>query len=932
MLDDFTNRDLIEQVCQALSTPVAVKDLNHRFIYANEAFSESIGVPSCELIGKDDLELGRSKKLVLGDPEKNWPGLWAIDEQIIALEQELGRGAVYHFQEQLNVRDQNAYIRSIRTPLKDSNGQIVALMVQRENVTEVHELKNRIADNLENLSTKTSDMTTMDSVLASFLTCRDTDTLANELAKVILERTNASSTFIWLLDETEDFLECVAASGYQASIAIGQKRAINEGIVGKVWQSGKTVVSEDVANDASAVLKWEPGVRFCSVPVIADGQVIAAIGVANGDDTALRSDKVRLLERIAGVASIAVVNARMTEETVRALSRTRALAEVSEMLVTMDNRTDAYDTICRMLVSAYNVSRATCYMLDAEGELQSHVAWGYEAGEIAPIQALGNVTGQSIVNWCAQNAQPATTKRLEDDPRESSEIHQVRRDLNIGSTSCVPLMKKNEVIGVIAVSRNRSQSDFNSAEIDGFRAMVNQLSIAVERLELSEDLQRQAFHDRLTHLPNRHHYELELRQTLENKSRLNEEVLVLFIDLDGFKLVNDTLGHAAGDQLLTIVANRFANTMRSSDVLARMGGDEFAAILRSNDSKTRDGYEVAKRLLACLDAPIDIDGEQVKVGASIGLSRFPDHGSTADALLVNADVAMYKAKKAGKGCICQFDQELSKTVSESVRLKNDLRKAVDQGEFCLVYQPQIDCDKNRVVGVEALIRWNNPARGMMLPKEFIPVAEETGLIYRIGNWVINEAVRQLAEWQKTPMRGIRLCVNVEASQFKSESFADDVLSALENYKAPGNLLEIEVTESVVIHNVDSVANHLLKLRENGVRISIDDFGTGYSSLSYLRELPLDALKIDRTFVKRLGDDACDQSFLNTILMLASSLGLETVAEGVELPEQQEAVKQMGCDLIQGYLYSRPVPSDELYDVIDSIQNQLLADNPARRSA
>ena len=320
----------------------------------------------------------------------------------------------------------------------------------------------------------------------------------------------------------------------------------------------------------------------------------------------------------------------------------------------------------------------------------------------------------------------------------------------------------------------------------------------------------------------------------------------------------------------------------------------------------------------------------MSIGASIGISRFPDNGDCADSLLQSADEAMYQAKRAGRGCAVIFDESLAAASRELSLLETQLQQAIVNKEFYLLYQPQVRCRDNQVVGLEALIRWKHPTRGLVPPSYFIPVAENSGLVNEIGTWVINESVRQLAQWQNTAIKNLRMCINIATPQFELDDFCDQIIDALERYYAPAHLLELEVTESVLMNDVAVVVDRLEKLRRAGVRIAIDDFGTGYSSLSYLQDLPLDVLKIDHSFVKRLNDESTKTSLIDTIQTLATSLGLETVAEGVELPEQVDKITSLGCDFIQGFLYSRPVPAYDVPSTVRLIQNQMSAKAPLQR--
>ena len=407
---------------------------------------------------------------------------------------------------------------------------------------------------------------------------------------------------------------------------------------------------------------------------------------------------------------------------------------------------------------------------------------------------------------------------------------------------------------------------------------------------------------------------------------------MLFLDLDGFKLINDTLGHPVGDALLRHVSDRLGGRVGKRDVLARMGGDEFAVIVRGLKAG-ESAVGVGQRLGDALASEFDVDGARLKIGTSIGVSHYPDDAATADELLRQADLAMYKAKGQGKGRVLGFDRALGTDAFRRAELELELRDAIERREFALAFQPQVACRDGRVIGVEALVRWHHPTRGPISPGEFIPIAEEAGLINAIGAWVLEEAIRELAGWRGTPLATLRMSVNIAAPQFLLENFPEQVLAALARHAVRPDQLELEVTESVVMRELDAVVARLERLRASGIRVAIDDFGTGYSSLSYLQDLPLDVLKIDRAFVVRMQDETRGRSLVDTIQLLATALGLETVAEGVETDGQRDAIAALGCDLIQGYHYSRPVPAAELADVVAAIHgtSRPAAERPTSRS-
>ncbi len=432
-------------------------------------------------------------------------------------------------------------------------------------------------------------------------------------------------------------------------------------------------------------------------------------------------------------------------------------------------------------------------------------------------------------------------------------------------------------------------------------------AIAIEQRQLSDQLAHQAHHDALTGLPNRLLFHDRLRQAITQARRAGTMVALLYVDLDRFKLINDTLGHAAGDELLREVASRLRSCLRASDSLARMSGDEFTITL-TGLKNSQHASVVADLVLAQLRNPFVVDGSEVHVTASVGISVFPQDAPDADALQRSADNAMYRAKSRGKNRFEFFLPEMGEALFQRLEVENYLRRALERGEFCLHYQPQFDLQSGRLVGQEALLRWNHPKLGSIPPDKFIPIAEENGLIVPIGTWVLEQACQQTSAWQRAgyPLKGVS--VNVSALQFGRADFVDTVGRVLDSTGLEAPFLELELTESLVIRDVRESASKMEKLRELGVRISMDDFGAGYSSLSYLQRLPIDILKLDRSFVEEFKTSGGDSSLVRGIVSLAHGLGIRVTAEGVETQEQLELVHHSGCDKVQGFLLGRPSPA------------------------
>jgi diguanylate cyclase (GGDEF)-like protein len=441
------------------------------------------------------------------------------------------------------------------------------------------------------------------------------------------------------------------------------------------------------------------------------------------------------------------------------------------------------------------------------------------------------------------------------------------------------------------------------------------ISVRTRGLEAAtRQLRHLATHDALTGLPNRLLLEDRLTQAIAHADRDDRPFALMVCDLDRFKLVNDSLGHNAGDELLQEVARRLTGLVRSTDTVARIGGDEFVLLITSVNH-TDDARRLAMRAIEVLQAPVPIAGIDVHTSPSIGIAFYPADGNTMEALTAHADAAMYCAKQRGRGNVQCFEGGMSAGLEDRVQLESDLHQAVSLGQFELYYQPKVHTNSGAVRSAEALIRWIHPQRGLIAPDGFIPLAEECGLIGAIGEWVVREACRQARAWQDEGLAPIRVSVNLSPSQFRGSGLAHSIRRALDEANLDPQYLEVELTESAVMSDPEESIAILEQLSAMGVLVSVDDFGTGYSSMSYLRRLPIDKLKIDRVFINEIASRPEDASIVRAIVSLAHSLRLKVVAEGVETPAQLDFLKAVGCDEYQGYHFSRPVPAKEFERVI-----------------
>ena len=599
-------------------------------------------------------------------------------------------------------------------------------------------------------------------------------------------------------------------------------------------------------------------------PLVFREQMLGFIGVA---DRATGYDQ-ESIRRFANLASLlaGMLHARLThDQRISALAASEA--EVRRQTQMLDQIRDSVIT------------------MDLDGYI---VGWNHGA------ESLFGYTPSEIIG---KNILVLYADASEDDPIFNGFLENGSHEMTVRRR------KKSGDIFWASVSLSVAQDE--SGNPSGLIGYVVDIS---ERKEAEHQIYRLAYYDSLTGLPNRTLFYSLLEQALTEAHRNRTHGALLFLDLNRFKNINDSFGHTSADIILKEVSHRLSMTLRDGDIVSRLGGDEFVIAL-PEIRRTEHAGHVAQKLLAALAEPFFIEQHEVLLSASIGISIFPQDGRDTETLIKNADVAMYRAKKLGSSTHVFYSQEMNLRSLDQLKLEGNLRRAIDRGEFHLYFQPQLDLASGRINGAEALLRWQHPEHHQISPAQFIPVAEETGLIIPIGEWVIDAACRQVRKWLDQGLPPVRIAVNLSARQF-SASLPKTILGIIARHGIPSDSLELEITESMLMHNADSVVAMMREFGEAGILMALDDFGTGYSSLSYLKRFPIDNLKIDQSFVRGIPADQDDCAIARAIISMAKNLRLSVIAEGVETVAQLEFLREAGCDEIQGYYFSRPIPADE----------------------
>jgi diguanylate cyclase (GGDEF)-like protein len=587
------------------------------------------------------------------------------------------------------------------------------------------------------------------------------------------------------------------------------------------------------------------------------------------------------------------------------------LSGINAAIVRIRNQQELFTETCRIAVEQGHFRMAWIGLVSRDGTEFTPTAWsGVDEGYLDKITTYikdKGVNSLQLVARALQKKSAIVCNDFDSDPRvvywRTDALQRGYRSMGI-----FPLMRDNHPVGLFTLYA--SEPDFfDMEEVKLLTELTANISYALEFIEKEDKLNYLAYHDALTGLPGRTLFQDRLTQAITNAHRHEDTLGVLFIDLDHFKNINDSLGHHAGDILLKQVAALFTSCMREDDTVARLGGDEFVVIL-PNMASEDEAWLVSQKILKLMTKPFTIESHELFITCSIGIALYPKDGKDARTLLQSADGALYLAKNKGRNNAQFCTAEMNAKALERLTLENDLRQALNRREFLLHYQPRVDMISGEITGMEALVRWQHPVQGLLYPTQFIPIAEESGLIVPLGEWVLRTACEQNKAWQRAGLKPVSIAVNLSARQFKQQDLVELISRVLEETELSPSYLELELTESMVMQHVEAAISTLNQFKEIGVKISIDDFGIGYSSLNYLKHFPIGFLKIDQSFVRDITTNRDDAAIAKIIISMAHDLGLKVIAEGVETKEQKSFLHLHSCDEIQGFFYSKPIPAEE----------------------
>lgn len=708
----------------------------------------------------------------------------------------------------------------------------------------------------------------------------------------------------------------------QQQIIDALKLTIGEGIVGNAAKNKQSVIVQDTRKHSDYVVDDQNRLSELSVPIVFNGKLLGVIDSEHPEVDFYSQQHCRYLETLAAILASKIafqLNIQKLETGYASLQKSKRLSdtflEISELTYQSSTIEDFYLGLHQIIVKQVNTQSFFVVLFDVERNEYTcpYLHDEQKGGEFDPIIDNKKMK-QTLVAEAIQQQQPRIAHLAELQKRKKRGL-MVSDGPQIYSWLAVPFQINSILQGAIALQSYDSNIIFNQQDKDFLTFLGQHISTSIEQKLKDQKLQYQALHDTVTELANRSLFLDRLEHAFTRSGRsLQSDLAVLFIDFDDFKFINDNFGHQFGDEVLRTSAQRMQKQLRESDTLARIGGDEFAILLEDLESE-KMAVAVAERILDCVRKPIEIGDEQVSISISIGIALKDSRVVKFEDIMRNSDQAMYHAKRKGKNTIQLYEESIHKKVLAERLLLQELRIAIKERQLFFYYQPIVNLESKKIVGFEALLRWQHPIRGLITPEVFIKVAEQQDLIREIDSQLLTSVAKQIKKWQKITTKHFYISINISSQRFVDSKLIQEISDIIEQYQLPKNSIVVELTEHVLIKNIAKARNLFHQIKRLGIKISLDDFGTGYSSLSYIHQLPFDIIKIDRSFIAYINEAQNEHPIVNIIVALAKTMKFEIVAEGIETAKQLEILSQIKCDFGQGYYLSKPLPSDQTDELV-----------------
>jgi diguanylate cyclase (GGDEF)-like protein/PAS domain S-box-containing protein len=874
-------------------------DREARISYCNDYLLRLTGYGREEVIGRDWFERFIREPSV---PKANFAALLANQPEAMHRESEI-----------LTRSGERRLIRWNNSVLRSAAGDVIGTASIGEDITEQKRAEIRI-ERLNRVYAVLSGINTL------IVRVRDRGELFREACRIAVECGQFPLAWVAVADPLDQLVKPVAWAGDKHGFVqltrptVGVKGYGKAGLSAQAIDTCTPVVCDDIEADGSAMRyakgALERGYRSAAaLPLVVDGAAIATLVLYAAEAGFFDDEEMKLLVELASNLAFALEHLEK-EEKVRRLTRVHAmLSGINTLVVRVRGRDELFREVCRMAVEAGAFKMAWIGVVDKDAGIVKPIAFAGEVKdffEVAPLALVENKPGGlGLAGRAVRDMKPMISNDVPNDPQRLMKKEMQERGIN--SLVIIPLIVGGEAIGVFALY-SVDTGFFDDEEMRLLQELAGNISFAIDHIDKQERLDYLAYYDVLTGLANRSLFLERVAQYIRSAVSDGHKLALYLIDLERFKNINDSLGQTGGDALLRQVAEWLTQNVGDANLLARVGADHFAVVLPEVKDEGNVARLLEKTIQNLLDHPFRLDDTVFRIAAKFGVALFPDDGADADTLFKYAEAALKKAKASGDRYLF-YTQKMTAAVAGKLSLENQLRQALDKEEFVLHYQPKVNFESGVVTGAEALIRWNDPRSGLVPPARFIPILEETGLILDVGRWALRKAIADYLRWRSAGLAAVRIAVNVSPLQLRHRGFIADIEQAIgiDAYAPAG--LELEITESMIMDDVKQSIASLQAIRAMGISIAIDDFGTGFSSLSYLAQLPVDTLKVDRSFVIDMTSGPQGLALVSTIINLAHSLTLNVVAEGVETEEQSRLLRLLNCDEMQGFLFSKPVPID-----------------------